>query len=395
MKKLRLIVLLLIAGLLHAENIVLYDAAVTPIASVQQHSKSSFQVKNGVLEITTKGNTGYPGIVLKGNWDLSKCNRLTVEMVNRDNKGHLPITVRLDNPGANAGKSKGVFVDRVRILGKTPKVYSMALPPLISHGQEINSKLFGMRKGPLNTSGVVCDLDPSKVVAVALYIKQPQLNWRWGVKRIVAHVGNVKKTPAWMDMTAEEFFPFIDVYGQFKYKDWPGKIHNDAELQQARIREEADLKAHPGPKNWSKFGGWANGPKRQATGHFRVETIDGKWWMVDPEGFLYWSHGPVRVTPSTAMTPLDKRDMYFTDLPKAGTTFAKFYTTRDELLHPYYVKRDIKRTYDFSSANCYRKYGERYYEIFAELAHRRLRSWGMNTIANSSDKKICIMDRTT
>jgi len=385
---------LLATGSLRAEEIVVFDAAVTPVAAVQQHSKSSFALKNGVLEITTEGNTGYPGVLIKGRWDLSKCNRLTLEMVNLDNKGKLPITLRLDNPGANPGKSQGVFVDRINIQGRTPQSYSVDLPPRLPHARAINSKLFGMRKGPFDTTGIVADLDSSDVVAVALYIKTPQLNWLWGVKRIVAHTGKVQDVPAWMNLTPEEFFPFIDVYGQFKYKEWPGKIHNDAELQQAREREEADLKAHPGPEGWSKFGGWADGPKRQATGHFRVEKIDGKWWMVDPEGCLYWSHGPVRVTPSTAITPLDNRDFYFTDLPKEGTPFAKFYTTRDELLYPYYVKRDIKRTYDFSSANCYRKYGERYYEIFAELAHRRLRSWGMNTIANSSDKKICQMDRT-
>ncbi len=171
-------------------------------------------------------------------------------------------------------------------------------------------------------------------------------------------------------------------------------MHSDADLKNARTREASDLTAHPGPKGWNQFGGWAEGPKRQATGHFRVEKIDGKWWMVDPEGYLYWSHGPVRVTPSTAITPLDNRDFYFADLPAEGTPFAKFYTTRDELLYPYYVKRNIQRTYDFSSANCYRKYGENYYDIFADLAHVRLRSWGLNMIANSSDKKICLMDRT-
>ena len=191
-----------------------------------------------------------------------------------------------------------------------------------------------------------------------------------------------------------QIFPFIDQYGQFKYKDWPGKVHSDADLKNARTREASDLTAHPGPKGWNQFGGWAEGPKRQATGHFRVEKIDGKWWMVDPEGYLYWSHGPVRVTPSTAITPLDNRDFYFADLPAEGTPFAKFYTTRDELLYPYYVKRNIQRTYDFSSANCYRKYGENYYDVFADLAHVRLRSWGLNMIANSSDKKICLMDRT-
>jgi len=378
----------------NAGEIVLFDAAVTPVSAVASHSGGKFALRNGVLEIETKGDTGYPGVLIKGSWNLSKCNRLAFELVHRDSKGDLPLTVRLDNPGADPGKSLGVFVDRVRLPGRGPKTCRVDLPPTLPYGREISAKLFGMRNGPLSTTGVVADLDASKVVGVAVYMKEPKLDWKWGVKRIVALTGEVADVPEWMRFPPDKFFPFIDQYGQFKFKDWPGKVHSDADLVAAREREKTDLAAHPGPKGWSKFGGWAEGLKRQATGHFRVEKIGGTWWMVDPEGYLYWSHGPVRVTPSTAITPLDKREFYFENLPAEGTPFAKFYTTRDELLYPYYVKRNIQRTYDFSSANCCRKYGEDYYAVFADLAHRRLRSWGLNTIANSSDKKICLMDRT-
>jgi hypothetical protein len=377
-----------------AGEVVLFDAATTPVTAVVSQAGGAFALKGGLLEIATQGNTGYPGVLIKGSWDLSTCNRITFELVNRDSKGELPITVRLDNPDAAAGKGQGVFVDRVKIDGKALKAYTVALPPSLPNAKEINAKLFGMRNGPFTTTGVVADLDASKVVGVAVYIKEPKLDWLWGVKRIVAETGEVAAVPEWMRLSADTFFPFIDVYGQFKYKEWPGKVHHDAELKAAAEREKADLAAHPGPKGWGRFGGWSDGPKQKATGHFRVEKIDGTWWMVDPEGSLYWSHGPVRVTPSTAITPLDNREFYFTGLPAEGSPFAKFYTTRDELLYPYYVKRNIRRTYDFSSANCYRKYGEGYYDVFADLAHRRLRSWGMNTIANSSDKKICLMDRT-
>ena len=394
MKMMLMVGALLAAGISRADAIVLYDAAVTPVSAVASLAGGTFVVKDGVLEVATKGNTGYPGVQIKGSWDLSKCNRVTFELVCRENRGELPLTVRLDNPDADPGKSQGVFLDRVKLSGKSSKSCEVALPPSLPHGRAISSKFSGMRNGPFTTTGVVADLDASKVVAVAVYMKNPTLDWRWGVKRIVAHQGETQAVPDWMNMTAEKFFPFIDVYGQFKYKEWPGKVHADSDLVAAREQEKADLAAHPGPKGWSRFGGWAGGPKQKATGHFRVEKIEGKWWMVDPEGCLYWSHGPVRVTPSTAITPLDGRDIYFTDLPAEGTPFAKFYTTRDELLYPYYEKRHIKRTYDFSSANCYRKYGEGYYEIFADLAHTRLRSWGMNTIANSSDTKICLMDRT-
>lgn len=165
------------------------------------------------------------------------------------------------------------------------------------------------------------------------------------------------------------------------------------------MAEEMDLATHPGPSGRSKFGGWTEGPRREATGHFRVEKLDGQWWMVDPDGFLFWSHGVVRVSHSCAVTPLEGKDLtnrchYFEELPEEGTEFAPFYRTHDALLKPYYTARGIDSTYDFSSANLYRKYGKGYLLSFGDICHRRLWSWGLNTIANSSDKDICLMDRT-
>ncbi len=375
-------------------EIVLFDAAVTPRAAVAAQGGAKFALKDGLLQVETKGGTGFPGVLIKGAWDLSGCNSVTFELVNRDQKGELPLTVRLDNPGADAGKGCGVFVDRVKLTDKKPTACEVALPPSLPNSRTLNAKLTGMRKGPFATIGVVADLDAEQVVGVAVYLKEPKLDWKWGVKRIVAHKGTPAEVPDWMKLPADKFFPFIDVYGQFKYKDWPGKTHSDAELQAALEKEQADLAAHPGPEGWNKFGGWAVGPKLKATGHFRVEKLDGKWWFVDPEGCLYWSHGPVRVTSSSAVTPLDGREDYFTDLPKDASPFALFYTTHDALLWPYYEARNIKRTYDFSSANAFRKYGADWVAKYADMAHRRLRSWGLNTVANSSDIRICKQDRT-
>ena len=211
----------------------------------------------------------------------------------------------------------------------------------------------------------------------------------------------------WTKMKTADFLPCIDRYGQFKYREWPGKTHSDDELQAAAAEEAKDLAAHPGPADWNIFGGWAKGPQRKATGRFRTEKVDGKWWLVDPEGRLFWSWGPVRVTPSSAMTPLNgnprtpkvgadlpDRDCLFEDLPKPGDEYAQFYETCDDLLKPFYLKRGETRWYDFSASNLRRKYGKNWFARYSDICHRRLRSWGANTIANSSDLRICLQDRT-
>ena len=177
--------------------------------------------------------------------------------------------------------------------------------------------------------------------------------------------------------------------------------------------EAKDLAANPGPTEWNKYGGWAAGPQLKVTGRFRTEKINGKWWFVDPEGRLFWSFGVMRASASCGMTPLNgdpgkphrgipiaDRDPLFTELPPPpdapdATPFSKFWTTRDELLMPYYEARHETRIYDFSSANLYRKYGGAdYYAKFSDVVHRRMRSWCMNTLSSSSDIPICLMDRT-
>lgn len=65
-------------------------------------------------------------------------------------------------------------------------------------------------------------------------------------------VGPSREPQPWTAMDADGFFPFIDKYGQFIHKDWPDKIHSDADFAARREKEEKDLAAHPGPEGWDK-----------------------------------------------------------------------------------------------------------------------------------------------
>lgn len=47
-----------------------------------------------------------------------------------------------------------------------------------------------------------------------------------------------------------------------------------------------DYVENPGNLELSKYGGW-KAHQVAATGFFRVEKIDGRWWVIDPEGYLY------------------------------------------------------------------------------------------------------------
>ena len=337
----------------------------------------------------------YPAVK---DWTPYKALRWTVE-----NKSTYPLSlwVRVIEDNAKVGKhvSAGNLLRKYYIEPQSVREITLEMPAPAPY-PEVAEEFRLMKNDPYAyVSGLHSwKVDYTNIEKVSFQSNRGYNDAEWIISDIELVEGE-KYLPDAMKLNKDEFYPFIDKYGQFKHSEWPGKVKSDEDLEKARVAEEKDLAANPGPKNFTKYGGWADGPRYEATGHFRVQKIDGKWWMIDPEGYLFWSHGIVRVSHSNAVTPLEgenlkNRCFYFEDLPGKDSDFHQFYYTHDMLLKPYYTARGIDSTYDFSSANLYRKYGQDYLADFNDICHRRLKSWGLNTIANSSDKDICLMDRT-
>ena len=169
---------------------------------------------------------------------------------------------------------------------------------------------------------------------------------------------------------ADTFFPFVDRYGQFKHDEWPGKIHSDSELADARAAEEAWLAANAaGPvPNADRFGGWADGPQLTATGFFRTEKVDGRWWFVDPDGHLFWSLGVCSVYPG---------------LPTRVAGREPFFEGRADASDAWPLRENLDR-----------KYGDGRKARYAEAVHRRFRAWGLNTIGNWNHEYVWDLRRT-
>ena len=183
------------------------------------------------------------------------------------------------------------------------------------------------------------------------------------------------------DYPAEISFPFVDEFGQFLQGKYPGKLVSSSDWQQREKHELNDLASHPGPNDRSKWGGWLSGPKHTATGYFYVKEINNQWWFVDPDGYLFWSHGVTGVGIHGGRTTIDKRDHYFVELVDAGKE-AQFHVGKN------------KTDYDFVKRNLFKKYGPNWRAIARERNHSRLLSWGMNTIANWSEPDTYSMNRT-
>jgi hypothetical protein len=174
----------------------------------------------------------------------------------------------------------------------------------------------------------------------------------------------------------------VDAYGQYTRADWPGKLKDPSEFARRKADEEAQLQAAPVLPDRDEYGGWMSGPQLQASGFFRAEKRDGKWWLVTPGGHLFLSLGVNSIRLMEGPTVITGREKMFTWLPASSHRLAKHYGYTKEIL---YGPIKQGRTFDFITANLERKYGPDYATRMRAVALDRLRAWGFNTIANWSD----------
>ncbi|MHC4788750.1 MAG: beta-galactosidase [Planctomycetota bacterium] len=182
--------------------------------------------------------------------------------------------------------------------------------------------------------------------------------------------------------------PFIDRYGQYMHQDWPGKVGSDEELVEQREAERRRLEAMPPMPERDEYGGWASGPKLEATGWFRTEKVDGKWWLVTPKGTLFFSNG-IDCVILWYPTFITEREDYFRQLPPRDGPLGVCYGFDDD---PHGNTGPLGEaggeTLNFYQANLIRKYGEGWREEWMDVTFRRMAAWGFNTVASWSDPQI-------
>ncbi|MBD1390017.1 beta-galactosidase [Neiella sp. HB171785] len=214
----------------------------------------------------------------------------------------------------------------------------------------------------------------------------------------------------------------VDQYGQNALVHFEGKVYSQADLDKAREQETPELTGQVMP-GYSKFGGWADGPKLEATGFFRTAKYNGKWSLVDPEGYLYFSTGLdiVRLNNTATMTGFDydqakmkpeerngispehrtadqrinkraQRSRYVASdtrarmyrwLPRFEDKLGRWYGYR-----PYAHSGALKKgeSFSFYGANLQRKYGDADpLGAWKEVSINRMLSWGFTSLGNWAD----------
>ncbi|MDR1860092.1 MAG: hypothetical protein LBR06_04145 [Bacteroidales bacterium] len=171
--------------------------------------------------------------------------------------------------------------------------------------------------------------------------------------------------------------PAVDEFGQWNLSDWEGKIKSHEQLQSDWAAEDAEP-VSTAAFNYSRYGGYLNAQVR-GDGFFRTANIDGRWWFVDPDGYLFLSVGVDCVRPGGGgmVRDADKRTGMYKELPPAA-------------LHE---RSRRNSTPSFGAWNLHRRYGDSFREKANSNIINRMDKWGLNTIANWSSADVMSLNR--
>ncbi|EJM86247.1 Beta-galactosidase [Pseudomonas sp. GM74] len=200
------------------------------------------------------------------------------------------------------------------------------------------------------------ELDRSQVVSVSLSMDQPKAAQSILLERFGVQDGE--------SVTQAVYGGLVDAYGQSTRAKWPEKVSSDEQLKSAVGKEQQQLKtwlAERQKSSLDKFGGLTKGPSFKASGFFRTEKRDGRWYLVTPEGHPFYSLGVNTVAPDVNQTYVAGREWMFESLPKADETLANHYGEGDNRGgNGADQGRDYNagRWYDFYGANLQRLYGD-------------------------------------
>ena len=290
---------------------------------------------------------------------------------------------------------------------------NLTMTVLADHAQAFELRVYG-RDGQLRVL-VRFGLMPRLRAAVAL-----DLNWldghilfpghRVGTQKVVCHGSRISRSeigraelagmpcfepvavrvedPAIEDaprpVAPVEGDALIDAFGQYKPKEWPGKVHSEKELT-GLLRDEAKKSAAYPFASWTKWGGCATRPLAAGTGFFSRARRDGRWYLTDPEGCAFFSMGPDCVV-ARADARVDGLERLLEALPPKDAAHAALYEAPRRAFGE--TPRGETVLFSYERANLARAFGGDWDEAWQSMVTGQLMRMGMNTLGNWSDARL-------
>lgn len=131
-------------------------------------------------------------------------------------------------------------------------------------------------------------VNPAKVDRVTLQVLRKGPNpVRWCMTPLTA-------SPIEVPKLAKPVLPkgaLLDQFGQSVHRNWPAKTRSVEELQLRLQKQHENASAMKFPEHFSDWGGWRNKKLGDGSGFFRTHKEGRRWWLVDPDGYAFWSTG--------------------------------------------------------------------------------------------------------
>jgi hypothetical protein len=287
-----------------------------------------------------------------GAWDWSQSGMMSLRIQSAMNWA-VTLYVRIQS---NDGKTLVSRVDLPAGPAQTLLVPLVATTPLsqgMKAGPPMPMTVDGQRILLASSSG---ELDRRQVVSVSLSLDQPKAAQSLLLERFGVQEGD--------EVVKAVYGNLVDAYGQSTRSKWPEKVASDDQLKTAAAKEQQQLKtwlAEREKSSLDQYGGWSKGPAFKASGFFRTEKRDGRWYLVTPQGHPFYSLGVNTVSPEVNQTYVAGREWMFESLPKPEDPLAGHFGEGDnrggngaDQGRGYAAGR----WYDFYAANLQRLYGE-------------------------------------
>lgn len=177
----------------------------------------------------------------------------------------------------------------------------------------------------------------------------------------------------------------VDRFGQGIVGQTSDRVRSEEELV-SYLRAEYD-KAISAPAEYpagfSKWGGWKE-KRFEATGFFRIENENGRFWLVDPDGYAFFSNGVCYGERAGVFGLTDEYSPLYEWLPEEYGEFSEAFCDGSDI--PQCVVRNgleeakKRRLFNFARANLIRAFGKSWRSAYTAITATRLKKMGFNTI---------------
>ena len=172
--------------------------------------------------------------------------------------------------------------------------------------------------------------------------------------------------------------PLIDELGQSTIHDWPAKTRSVAEVRQRLQTQLEQAPRQSWPDSFTKWGGWKERRLSEGSGFFRTHNDGKRWWLLDPDGYAFWSAGLdcIRVDTTARYDGLESALAW---LPEGQPEFAGIFSSARG-------DRNQGKSITYLAANFIRTFGaDAWREKWAKIALSEMKRLRFNTVGNWSE----------